>query len=34
MKQEALRYHEAGRPGKLAICATKPLANQQDLALA
>ena len=34
MKQEALRYHEAGRPGKLAIRATKPLANQRDLALA
>ena len=34
MKQEALHYHESGRPGKLAIRPTKPLANQRDLALA
>ncbi len=34
MDQDALRYHEAGRPGKLAIRPTKPLANQRDLALA
>ena len=34
MNGDALRYHEAGRPGKLAIRATKPLANQRDLALA
>ena len=34
MKQEALQYHESGRPGKLAIRPTKPLANQRDLALA
>ena len=30
----SLVYHEAGRPGKLEIRATKPLANQRDLALA
>ena len=34
LKQEALQYHESGRPGKLAIRPTKPLANQRDLALA
>ena len=34
MNEDALRYHEAGRPGKLAIRPTKPLANQRDLALA
>ena len=34
MNGDALRYHEAGRPGKLAIRPTKPLANQRDLALA
>ena len=34
MDGDALRYHEAGRPGKLAIRPTKPLANQRDLALA
>ena len=34
MDQDALRYHAAGRPGKLAIRPTKPLANQRDLALA
>ena len=30
----ALDYHRHPRPGKLAIHATKPLANQRDLALA
>ncbi len=34
MKHEALSYHESGRPGKLAIRPTKPMANQRDLALA
>ncbi|MYE01209.1 MAG: NADP-dependent malic enzyme [Alphaproteobacteria bacterium] len=34
MNGDALRYHEAGRPGKLAIRPTKPLANQRDLSLA
>ncbi len=33
-EQAALRYHRTPRPGKLAIRATKPLANQRDLALA
>lgn len=34
LNQAALRYHREPRPGKLAIRATKPLANQRDLALA
>jgi malate dehydrogenase (oxaloacetate-decarboxylating)(NADP+) len=34
LTQAALEYHRCPRPGKLAICATKPLANQRDLALA
>ncbi|MGE3066173.1 MAG: NADP-dependent malic enzyme [Hyphomicrobiaceae bacterium] len=33
-KKSALDYHEADPPGKIAIAATKPLANQTDLALA
>ena len=32
--EEALRYHSSGRPGKLEIAATKPVATQRDLALA
>src|SRR6185295_2259608 len=34
IRQAALDYHRLPRPGKLAIVATKPLANQHDLALA
>ncbi len=34
LKTDALHYHRAPRPGKLEIQATKPLANQRDLALA
>jgi malate dehydrogenase (oxaloacetate-decarboxylating)(NADP+) len=34
LKQSALDYHEADPPGKVAIHATKPLANQRDLSLA
>lgn len=30
----ALEYHRNPRPGKLAVVATKPMANQRDLALA
>jgi len=33
-RQTALNYHEAPKPGKLEIRATKPLANGRDLALA
>ena len=33
-REEALRYHAEGRPGKIAVVPTKPLANQRDLALA
>jgi malate dehydrogenase (oxaloacetate-decarboxylating)(NADP+) len=34
IEQDALDYHARGRPGKLAIRATKPLETQRDLALA
>ncbi len=34
LKQNALHYHRYPKPGKLEIKATKPLANQRDLALA
>ncbi len=33
-KQEALDYHSGGRPGKIEVIPTKPLATQKDLALA
>ncbi len=32
--QEALNFHSEGRPGKLEISATKPMATQRDLSLA
>src|ERR687883_135433 len=32
--QEALQFHARGRPGKIEIVATKPMATQRDLALA
>src|SRR5882724_1735707 len=32
--QEALLFHSQGRPGKLEISATKPMATQRDLSLA
>ncbi|MBO9631435.1 MAG: hypothetical protein J7516_18700, partial [Shinella sp.] len=31
---EALEFHAMGRPGKLEINATKPMATQRDLSLA
>jgi malate dehydrogenase (oxaloacetate-decarboxylating)(NADP+) len=33
-RDDALRYHESPRPGKIAVVPTKPLANQRDLSLA
>jgi malate dehydrogenase (oxaloacetate-decarboxylating)(NADP+) len=33
-RQEALQFHADGRPGKLEIVATKPMATQRDLSLA
>ena len=33
-KQEALEYHEEGRPGKIAVVPTKPVGTQRDLSLA
>src|SRR5436305_5014635 len=31
---EALRFHQRGKPGKLEITPTKPMATQRDLSLA
>jgi malate dehydrogenase (oxaloacetate-decarboxylating)(NADP+) len=33
-RQEALRYHAEGRPGKIQVVPTKPTQNQRDLSLA
>jgi malate dehydrogenase (oxaloacetate-decarboxylating)(NADP+) len=33
-KQDALEYHRTGRPGKIEVVPTKPLATQRDLSLA
>ncbi|MXN64798.1 NADP-dependent malic enzyme [Stappia sp. GBMRC 2046] len=33
-EQEALQFHQQGRPGKLEINPTKPMATQRDLSLA
>jgi malate dehydrogenase (oxaloacetate-decarboxylating)(NADP+) len=33
-EQEALQFHSRGRPGKLEIVPTKPMATQRDLSLA
>ncbi len=33
-EQEALQFHAHGRPGKLEVVATKPMATQRDLSLA
>ena len=32
--QEALQFHSRGKPGKLEVAATKPMATQHDLSLA
>ncbi|WP_374658228.1 NADP-dependent malic enzyme [Phenylobacterium sp.] len=34
LKRAALAYHQMGRPGKLSVEPTKPMATQRDLALA
>ncbi len=34
LREAALAYHRHPKPGKLEVTATKPLANQHDLALA
>ena len=34
LRLDALHFHSAPKPGKLEVVATKPLANQRDLALA
>ena len=33
-KEDALRYHSEGRPGKLEVVTTKPHSTQRDLSLA
>ncbi|MGL5892469.1 MAG: NADP-dependent malic enzyme, partial [Bacteroidia bacterium] len=33
-KQDALDYHEQGRPGKIEVVPTKPYSSQRDLTLA
>jgi malate dehydrogenase (oxaloacetate-decarboxylating)(NADP+) len=33
-KEDALRYHSEGRPGKIEVIPTKPYSTQRDLALA
>lgn len=33
-RDEALEYHQRGRPGKIAVTPTKPLSTQRDLSLA
>jgi malate dehydrogenase (oxaloacetate-decarboxylating)(NADP+) len=33
-EEEALEFHARGKPGKLAVMATKPLVTQRDLSLA
>src|SRR3954452_10386307 len=33
-EREALLFHSMGRPGKIEIVATKPMATQRDLSLA
>ncbi len=34
IKQDALDYHEQGRPGKIEVVPTKPYSSQRDLSLA
>jgi malate dehydrogenase (oxaloacetate-decarboxylating)(NADP+) len=34
LKEDALRYHEEGRPGKIEVIPTKAYSNQRDLSLA
>ena len=34
LKDHALEYHRRGRPGKIEVTSTKPLATQRDLSLA
>ena len=34
LREDALRYHREGRPGKIEIALTKPCATQRDLSLA
>ena len=33
-KEDALRYHSEGKPGKIEVVPTKPYSSQRDLSLA
>ena len=33
-REDALRYHSEGRPGKIEVVPTKPYSSQRDLSLA
>ena len=34
LREDALRYHAEGRPGKIEVIPTKPYSSQHDLSLA
>ena len=34
LKEEALRYHKEGKPGKIEVIPTKPYSTQRDLSMA
>ena len=34
LKEDALKYHSKGRPGKISVVPTKPTNSQRDLSLA
>ena len=34
LREDALEYHQSGRPGKIEVVPTKPTATQRDLSLA
>ncbi len=34
LKEDALKYHSKGRPGKIAVVPTKPTNTKRDLSLA
>ena len=34
LREDALAYHDRGKPGKVALAVIKPCASQRDLSLA
>lgn len=34
LKEEALKYHREGKPGKIEVVPTKPYSTQRDLSMA